>query len=263
MSTVRKSRRRRDPRRDDPFFYGWRDTYRVGADGRKEYVQVPLTPEDVLHPQEDDHIMLGDAHSDDTSYLKNVLKIQLSADVTARVFNDLGIYWDIPELGHHSPDISVIFGIRRARRNWTSFYVAKEGVRPSLLIEVTSPSTRKIDFHDKRRDYYQAGVPYYVIADEQMRRGQRSLRILGYRRGQRGYERLALNRQGRLWLEPVGLWLGQEEGRVACYDTQGNRLGDYAEMAQARQAEEQARAAAEERVRQLEAELRRLRGNHS
>ena len=33
-----------------------------------------------------------------------------------QVFNDLGIYWDILELGHHSPDIAVIFGIRRARR---------------------------------------------------------------------------------------------------------------------------------------------------
>src|SRR5581483_11035075 len=202
MSTVRKPYPPRDPRNKDPFFYGWRDTYRVGADGRKEYVQVPLTPEDVLHPQEDDHIMLGDAHDDDTSYLKNIFRIQLADDATARVFSDLGIYWDIPELGHHSPDIAVIFGIRRAQRNWKSFYVAKEGVRPSLLLEVTSPSTRKIDFHDKRRDYYQAGVPYYIIVDEQLRRDQRSLRILGYHRGRRGYERLALNRQGRLWLEP-------------------------------------------------------------
>jgi hypothetical protein len=47
MSTVGKPRRPRDPRRDDPFFYGWRDTYRVGANGRKEYVQVPLTAEEV------------------------------------------------------------------------------------------------------------------------------------------------------------------------------------------------------------------------
>ena len=261
MSTVRKPNPSRDPRREDPFFYGWRDTYRVGAHGRKEYVQMPLTSEDVLHPQEGDHIMLGDAHSDDTSYLKNTFRIQLASDATARVFNDLGIYWDLPELDHYSPDISVIVGIRRARRNWTAFYVAKEGVRPSLLIEITSPSTRTIDLHDKRKEYYQARVPYYVIADEQIRHGQRSLRILGYRRGQRGYERLALNRQGRLWLDPVGLWLGQEDGRVACYDAQGNRFGDYTEVAQARKAADEAREAAEERVRQLEAELRRLRGN--
>jgi Uma2 family endonuclease len=258
MSTARKM-----PRRDDPFFYGWRDVHRVGPDGRKEYVQVPLTPEDVLHPQEGDHIMLGDAHSDDTSYLKNVLRTQLADDATARVFNDLSIYWDNVELGHHSPDIAVIFGIRRARRNWTSFYVAKEGVRPSLIIEISSPSTRKIDFHDKRKDYYQAGVPYYVIADEQIRRGQRSLRIMGYRSGRRGYERLALNRQGRLWLEPAGLWLGQEDGRVVCWDAAGKRLGNYTEVDRARAAAEQARDAAEERVRQLEEELHRLRGNHS
>jgi hypothetical protein len=41
MSTVRKPYPPRDPRQHDPFFYGWRAMYRVGADGHKEYVQVP------------------------------------------------------------------------------------------------------------------------------------------------------------------------------------------------------------------------------
>lgn len=255
MSTVGKPRRRRrDPRADDPFFYGWRDTYRVGADGRKEYVQVPLTPEDVLHPQEGDHIMQSNAHNDDAGYLKNVFTIRLSGDATARVFSDLAVYWDVAELGHHCPDIAVVFGVRRGRRHWTAFHVAEEGVRPSLMIEITSPATRLTDLRDKRRDYFRAGVPYYVIADEQIRRGRRTFRLLGYRRGRRGYERLPLDRQGRLWLEPVGLWLGQEDGRLVCYDEQGDRLGDYTEVTQAR-------AEAEQRVKELEAELRRLRGN--
>jgi hypothetical protein len=269
MSTVRKPRRPRDPRQDDPFFYGWRDVYRVGPKGRKEHVQVPLTRDDVLHPQEGDHIVQNDVHWDDVFYLHGVMKAQLAADATALVLSDVGIFWDVPGLDHHCPDVAVIFGIRH-RHRYDTFQVAEEGVRPALLIEVTSPATRQTDLRDKRRDYYRAGVPYYVIADEQLRRDQRTLRLLGYRRGRRGYERLALDRLGRLWLEPVGLWLGQGAGRIACYDAQGHRLSDYPQERQARleaerarEAEAQARATAEERIRQLEAELRRLRGGPS
>ena len=48
---------------------------------------------------------------------------------------------------------------------------------------------------------------------------QRQLRIIGYERGKRGYRRMPLDSQGRLWLETVQLWLGQENGRVVCYDS--------------------------------------------
>src|SRR5262249_32197037 len=153
------------------------------------------------------------------------------------------------------PDVTVIFGTRR-RRRWPSFDVAREGVRPTLILEVTSESTRQTDLVTKRRQYYRAGVEFYVIVDELPAGNEndlRQLRILGYRRGRRGYERLELNDQGRLWLEPVGVWLGIEGERVACYDRGGRRIGTYTEV-------ERARAAAEERVRQLEEELRRRNG---
>jgi len=39
------------PRDNDPFRYGWRFMHRVGPDGREDLEQVPLTLEDVLHPQ--------------------------------------------------------------------------------------------------------------------------------------------------------------------------------------------------------------------
>ena len=139
--------------------------------------------------------------------------------------------------------------------------MAVEKVRPKLIVEVTSPSTRHGDLVTKRRQYYRAGVDYYVIFDELPQRrmdAPRQLRILAYRRGQRGYERLELNEQGRLWLESVGVWLGIEidnesgsaNARAVCYDREGNRFLTALE-------ERQARTAAEERVRQLEEELRR------
>ena len=276
MSTVHKPRHSTATPKADRFFYGWRDVWQKGGNGRRRLVQVPLTEEDVQHPREGDHIVNNDLHAVDCAYLCAVFKSILASIAGVLVFSDVGIYWDDRSLRHHSPDVAVIFGARR-RRQWRSFDVAEEGVRPRLLIEVTSLSTRHTDLVTKRRKYYRAGVEYYVIVDELPERrvdDPRQLRILGYRRGRRGYERLDLNEQGRLWLEPVGVWLGIDDGHVVCYDRDHQRLGEYAEVAQAlaietraRAAAEEreeiaarARAAAEERIRQLEEELRRRNG---
>jgi Uma2 family endonuclease len=193
------------------------------------------------------------AHTLDCAYLLMVLLSHLASDSQAVVLNDVLIYWDDHVLRHHGPDIAVIFGVRQPRSRYTSFQVAQEGVRPELIIEITSPETRQVDLRTKRRQYWQARVPFYVVVDERIVRDQRRLCLLGYRRGRRGYERLPLNAQGRLWLQAVQLFLGQENGRVALHDAQGQRLGDL-------RAVEQARQAAEQRVQELEAELRRLRG---
>jgi len=95
---------------------------------------------------------------------------------------------------------------------------------------------------------------------------------------------VAPDEKGRVWLEPVGLWLGVKTNPdtggdcVALIDpATGLEIGDYTairrarEEAQARAAEAETRAshaearatAAEERVRQLEADLIRLRRRKS
>jgi Uma2 family endonuclease len=275
MSTARK---RQPPAQEDPFFYGFRYVTRVLPDGQEEIEEVPLTEDDALHPQEGDHIAGNDPHTIDVGYLRNVFLALLATTVGAVVLSDTLVAWNVRGLRPMSPDIAVIFGVRR-RRPWTTFDVAEEGVAPELIVEVTSPSTRNNDLNRKLDRYYRAGVNFYVIVDQvSVRRGRRRLRILGYRHGRRGFVRLRLNRQRRLWLQTVGCWLGVAEGQVVCYDAQGQRIEDLpvererriaAEAqaqaeAQARaaaeqraQAEAQARAAAEERVRQLEEQLRR------
>jgi Uma2 family endonuclease len=251
MSTVRKHET--DSPDANLFRYGWRDVLQVGKDGRKEWVRLPLTLEDVLHPQQGDTILESDDHRKDLIYLVSVLVARLAQVVGAVVLSDCEVIWDNPQIRSHSPDVAVIFGVKRPRR-WRSFDVAAVGVRPILIIEVTSPTTRRIDLHTKRRQYYRLGVEWYAIVDELPARGdRRRLRVLGYRRGQRGYQRLPLNPAGRLWLDPVGLWLGAEDGRAALYDARGRRIEDYTEVTRAR-------ATAEQRVRELAAELRRLQG---
>ncbi len=270
------------------FKYGYRDVQTKLPHGEIRFERVPLTLEDVLHPRFGDVHVLSDAHGDDCLYLREVLKARYHGDKSVAVFYDVGIFWDIPELKHHSPDISLIFGVKR-RKEWKSFNVATEQVRPVLIIEVTSPDTRVNDVTTKVEEYAIAGVPHYVIVDAQERAKRRRIRLICYRLAEGAYERQEADELGRVWLEPVGLWLGVRRDpvtggdRVALFDpATGEEIGDYTAMSRRwaeaeRRADEEARGRAaaearasalaaarveaEERLRQAEAELRRLRGD--
>ena len=118
------------------FRYGYRDVQKKLPDGTVDWVRVPLTLEDVLHPRFGDVHVLTSAHNRDCRYLDSVLNAWLADDPVALVLADVGVYWDDPRLKHHSPDIAVIFGVRR-RQDWESFHVKKEKVRPALIVEIT------------------------------------------------------------------------------------------------------------------------------
>jgi colicin import membrane protein len=255
MSTVPK-------RSKASFRYGYREVREKLPDGRSRWKRVPLTLEDVLHPQFGDVHMLGDPHSEDCTYLRSVHKARYADDPSVAVFSDCGIFWDIPGLKHHSPDFAVIFGVKR-QKDWKTFRVREEGVRPSLIIEVSSPNTRVLDVKTKVKQYAQAKVPYYVIADMHEEEGKRRLKLIAYRLKGSTYEPVALDERGRAWLEPVGLWLGvkinPETGgdRVVLIDPITNQeIGDYTAVDRARiEAQGQARRA-QGQVRRAQAQAR-------
>src|SRR5262249_34942033 len=154
-----------DPgREEDPYRYGWRYVKRKLRNGRVDYDQVPLTLEDVLHPAEGVFIVQTYKHDRVCTYLATVFRAGLAGDPAAVVLHDVRIAWDRPRLRPHGPDIAVIFGVREVR-DWGTFHVAEEGVRPELIVEVTSPETRSLDLRRKPGHYGRAGVPLYVIAD--------------------------------------------------------------------------------------------------
>jgi hypothetical protein len=295
------TRTRRNPPRLDQasFAYGWRYVERPGRNGRTEWACIPLTLEDVLHPQEADVLVPGDPHADDCNYLRDVAKDRHADDDSVAILTDCDIYWDIPGLKNHRPDLAVIFGVKR-QQDWPSFDVKREKVRPRLIVEVASPQTRVVDVENKVIEYAQARVPNYVIADVDEATGRRRLALKAYRLTgrRRTYEPVKLNERGWAWLEPLGLWLGMKVSpdtggdRLALFDPQtGLEIGDYtairrageaaearaaaaealaAEEAEARAAAEartaaeaEARATALGRLRQVEAELRRLRKRKS
>lgn len=249
----------------NPFRYGWRPVRRVGPDGREIWDREPLTLADVLHPREGDHAAQSDAHERRCRYLADVFEARLAGDPSAVVLHDVLIAWDTPELKPHGPDIAVILGVRE-RKDWSVFDVAVEGVRPALIVEVTSPETLNIDRTFKLDEYALAGVPLYVIVDTVPRRRLPPVRLLAYVLTPEGYRELPPDEGGRVRLAPVRCWLGIRDNEIVCFDESGQPLGDYRALTVALaaielqlEAERRARAVAEAEAAQLRAELERLR----
>src|SRR4051812_44078946 len=99
------------PRKSDPFRYGWRFV-KQETDKGTELVQVPLTAEDVLHPQEDDFIVQTDYHVTDCCYLREVLIARAEENDDLIVLHDHRVDWEVEGVKPHGPDIVVFSGGR-------------------------------------------------------------------------------------------------------------------------------------------------------
>jgi Uma2 family endonuclease len=236
MSTVSKTpapESRPGPPEQDEYRYGWRYLRITHPDGTEAREQVPLTLEDVLHPEVGDFIVQTDAHGNDRDYLKAVFKARLRAIRTAAVLSDCRVDWNLPGIRPLGPDVAVFFGVRR-HIDWATFDVAAERARPILVVEVTSPETRSNDLGIKVDYYHRARVPLYVIADVvEETEEERRIELIGYRRTPARYHPIRPDERGFLWLEPVRLWLGLTHDRLggylrlACFDPDtGEELGD-------------------------------------
>ncbi len=140
------------------------------------------------------------------------------------------------------------------RRFW---YVWEEKRTPSVVIELTSPSTRDDDYGRKKDIYEQVlKVPDYFCYDPD------TLVLDGWRLHGREYMALIPNEKGWLWCEELQLWLGDWFGPVHGYemhyprffDIEGNLVPSYHEEARA-DADEQRRLADEQRRRADEQQL--------
>lgn len=212
---------------DDPFPYGWREIERTMPNGLEVNERIPLTLEDILHPEIGDFRMHTKAHEDICTYLKNVFSGQLKHDPNALVFHDNRLAWDDPVIRPHGPDIAVIFNVLN-KKNWSTFYCAEEQTKPEVIVEVTSPKTRDVDLVTKLDQYEQVGLPYYIIIDIYHKAGQEFRRLLGYEMTEHGFAVMVPNSLERLWIEPLQLFIGLDDtDEVVCYDIEGNALADY------------------------------------
>ena len=246
-----------DPK--DPFPYGWRFVKKAGKNGSKTTVQVPLTLEDILHPQEEDFRVPSDPHWQDTNYLYNAFKIALADTPGAYVLGDCRVAWDRNGDYGHRPDVTVIFNVRKKKR-WSTFNVVKEKTKPALIVEVTSPTVRSTDLVNKVHEYAELKVPHYVIADAREKDDKREISLIDYHLSPNaaGYYTLPSDDVGRVWLTEVQLWLGAEDGRLVCWDERGEKVKTAVEEHQARLKEHEARVEAEKRAAALEDRVKEL-----
>lgn len=75
------------------FPYGWRYVERELPAGGVAWEQVPLTLEDVLHPQEGDQATHSDLHQRFCVYLYTVFQALLAAVEGAVVLHDVRVAW--------------------------------------------------------------------------------------------------------------------------------------------------------------------------
>jgi Uma2 family endonuclease len=246
--------------RDDPYRYGWREIRASSTTGTERFRRVPLTLDDILHPEEEDFRVHTDAHNDDCAYLKYAINLRLPPD--GLVLSDCRVSWGVKGLRAHGPDIAAFRGVRR-RIDWGTFYVAKEKARSLFNIEVTSVNTRVTDVETKVDHYFRARVPYYYIVDAVYEDElTRILELIGYRRGKSGYVRMKPDRSGRYLIRPVGLLLGTEGSRARLFDAvNGERIPDYRDAIQSTETARVRQRLADARIRELEAEVKKLRGD--
>jgi colicin import membrane protein len=261
MSTVSKSE---SPKSAKPgsFRLGYRFVRVVAPDGNETFDQVPLTNEDVLFPKMGDFIVQPEEHINDMFYLRAVFKWRLASDPTAAVATDAGIKWDLPGIRPLCPDAAVFFGVKQ-NFSWNIFDVAAQGARPALVVEITSPSTRKNDLGPKFDYYHRAKVPVYLIVDARGRREKRRIELIAYRYTRKEYRRIKPDAQGRIWLEAVRLWIGVTRDvqtgfmRLACYDPEtGEEIRDYTALNDAHERVQAEALAAKQEARKAERQLR-------
>ena len=183
------------------------------------------------------------------------------------VFIDIGtnICYDRSNLNVRvAPDVYVAFGVDelaiRPRRIYLPWEVGKA---PDWALEVASHSTRRVDLDRKPEIYAQVGVPEFWRFDPTGGRYYR-FQLNGLRLVNGEYQPIELTTEpdGILkgYSEVLELSLAWEEGWPRFYDpATGIYLEEWRDHIRALQAEREARAADQERIRQLEEELRRLR----
>ncbi len=254
----------------DPFRYGWRPRHVRLPNGELDEQRTPLTLEDLLDPQLGDVVTQSEPHFGLMIALAELLRRHYESRDDIYVAGDMKMLWGIPGIPEPSPDIAVIFGVRKKSDPRTSFRCKREGTRPSLIIELVSSidsGTRANDYEKKVRIYQRAGIPEYFIFDPPTPVTEERLLLTGYRLDVAGrYREVDPDPQGRLYSVTTDLLFGvAENGRSpeVIEAATGRTISTPGQLDKARQtAEANAQAAeakaqaAEEKVQAAEEKAR-------
>ena len=241
---------------------------------------VPPQADDVFYP-ETDGMPLPDGYEQEPHFTNTVstLRVHLE-DPTTAVSGNTFIYYVKGDPGKSlSPDCYVAMGVSKASiEQYNSYLVWEVGKAPDFVLEIGSPSTAVNDSGPKRGLYASLGVGEYwrfdptggdhygeplvgeYLVDGEYRRFETRSEPDGMVRGHSPLLDLDLCwQEGRLrFYDPTaGRWLEHHAEAAARADAEHAAR----ESAEARaNAERLARESAEARLAEMEAELRRRRG---
>ncbi len=259
-------RRAAPPRRKDPFRLGFRERMITTPDGREVLEQIPLTPEDLIYPEEGDVVSQGMPHF---SFLKSWIAsmvYHLEKRPGFVVTSDVNLV-----LRHDkrncAPDIAVIKGDFDHLGLEAGINLREVGGRLLFALEAVSTSEKEIENKDIEKNvdrYAREGVREYFTVYPKTKNKVSDL--VGRRLGPAGkYVDIAPDAQGRVASEMVGLLFSIDAGTkgLVVEDAEtGKRLLIFEEEAKARQQAEaaqqqeaEARQKAEAAQQQAEADL--------
>ena len=161
------------------------------------------------------------------------------------------------------PDLLVAFGVDpELYEDNNGYIVSEQGKPPDLALEIASRHTWRVDIEEKPEFYAGLGVAEYWRFDET---GDfYGTRLAGERLVEGRYEPIAIEELGgelRGYSEVLGLYICWRDGRLDWYDSQAEGYIPSLESERSARLTAEARAEdAEARVAELEAELRRFRG---
>ena len=177
-----------------------------------------------------------------------------AADPNVYVSGNLLLFYEEGNKRRHvSPDVFAVFGVPKGDR--PNYLLWEEGRGPNIVIELTSSSTRREDTRRKFELYRDVlRVPEYFLFDPFG--DYLSPRFQGFRLSGGEYRPIGAQ-AGRMRSRQLGLLLEPDGQHLRFVDpATGKRLPTRAE---ARQAEAEARRAAEAEVERLRAENAALR----
>lgn len=189
------------------------------------------------------------------------------------VGGNMFIYYSLKQAerpGYRGPDFFVVKDVdgSYSRNSWIAW--AENGRLPDVIVELMSPSTRKVDLGAKKKLYERTfRTPDYFCYDPETRT------LHGWRLRDGSYEALTPNEQGWLWSAELDAWLGvrtgaylqqqglwlrlfDQDGELVLIEGEAERLNAEAERQRADDAYQRAEAE-RQRAEAAEAELVRLR----
>jgi Uma2 family endonuclease len=219
---------------------------------------IPLQ-RDIHYPESDGEPMAEtEIHLDVTIDLIQGLRRRYRDDANVYVVGDMFLYYVQGDpRSVVSPDVFLVRGVPKTPRR-RIYKLWDEGMAPSLVIEVTSDSTRDEDVRKKKAIYEGLGIAEYFLFDPLG--DYLKPRLQGYRLAEGRYQRLPANPDGSLHSLTTGLILRPVDSGLRLVDAETGELVPWEGELDDRLRAAEERADREAAARKAaEAEIARLR----